>query len=357
MSAFEQLLQTLSEDSGDQNPIFHHLDIKSLCSLSQCSRTLRLLASAEHLWKGFCLARWSELQSVTLSGDPFPAWKSCFGRKSKEGETKLEDLMREFKDCDWYSCPNGHLYLIGECRLPMRMAKCATCGLPIGGRDHRMISHNKRLGSVWKPDLKEVHVEKIESTFRRMQGDLTTTADHVDVFEENHTQPITTTSSTTSASPAHHTPIRKGPLKFDDSNRKTSPRLAEDKRSKYSPSAFETPPRSAPHSSDLIKKSPPDLSGEEDPSEGSSDEHTSSTTVSVEGEDDPFRLESRLREEFQLKKESALREMFRTMGSSPARGVYESYSNTTTENAEENYSDLDGESLAEFPSDDELIGL
>jgi len=75
--------------------------------------------------------------------------------------------MKEFSECDWYACPNGHVYLIGECRydhllpslykkdiplistttfdrLPMTMAKCAACGAKIGGKSHMMLKSNEQ---------------------------------------------------------------------------------------------------------------------------------------------------------------------------------------------------------------------
>jgi hypothetical protein len=61
--------------------------------------------------------------------------------------------MAAFRNCDWYTCPNGHLYVIGECRLPMAMGKCPTCGERLGGKSHRMIENNRRLGRVERQGL------------------------------------------------------------------------------------------------------------------------------------------------------------------------------------------------------------
>ena len=36
----------------------------------------------------------------------------------------------------WYRCPRGHPYTVGECGKPMQSAKCAQCGAPIGGNNH-----------------------------------------------------------------------------------------------------------------------------------------------------------------------------------------------------------------------------
>ena len=36
----------------------------------------------------------------------------------------------------WYKCPNGHLYVVGECGRPMEQSICPDCGAGIGGREH-----------------------------------------------------------------------------------------------------------------------------------------------------------------------------------------------------------------------------
>nr|RBQ87343.1 hypothetical protein FVER53263_00185 [Fusarium verticillioides] len=37
----------------------------------------------------------------------------------------------------WYNCVNGHPFAIGECGMPMEVARCPECGAPIGGTSHR----------------------------------------------------------------------------------------------------------------------------------------------------------------------------------------------------------------------------
>ncbi|XP_058262202.1 E3 ubiquitin-protein ligase rnf213-beta isoform X1 [Hemibagrus wyckioides] len=46
----------------------------------------------------------------------------------KEGNLKL------------YYCKNGHLSVVGECGKPMIVAKCDTCKVPIGGRNHNAVA-------------------------------------------------------------------------------------------------------------------------------------------------------------------------------------------------------------------------
>ncbi|XP_072523911.1 E3 ubiquitin-protein ligase rnf213-beta [Salminus brasiliensis] len=38
-----------------------------------------------------------------------------------------------------YLCRNGHPCLVGECGKPVALAKCDTCGVPIGGENHRPV--------------------------------------------------------------------------------------------------------------------------------------------------------------------------------------------------------------------------
>ena len=44
-----------------------------------------------------------------------------------------------------YKCPNGHIYLIGECGRPMEESKCPDCGAKIGGREHIPVRNNTQV--------------------------------------------------------------------------------------------------------------------------------------------------------------------------------------------------------------------
>lgn len=44
----------------------------------------------------------------------------------------------------WYNCPNGHMYVIGECGGAMEESKCPNCGAVIGGGDHQIAAGNTR---------------------------------------------------------------------------------------------------------------------------------------------------------------------------------------------------------------------
>ncbi|KAF2632130.1 P-loop containing nucleoside triphosphate hydrolase protein [Macroventuria anomochaeta] len=40
----------------------------------------------------------------------------------------------------WYNCINGHPFAIGECGMPMQLARCPECGEPVGGQSHRAVA-------------------------------------------------------------------------------------------------------------------------------------------------------------------------------------------------------------------------
>eukprot|EP01084_Bolivina_argentea_P020001 37223_1 len=129
--------------------ICSYLDIQSLCRISVCNKEFNWISSSEDIWKPLCLNKWPELKMASsLKNDPFPIYKSCYKRKASVESTSMQDLMKIFGRCDWYSCPNGHLYAIGECRMAVMMSKCPECGEPIGGRFHRHLDTNHRIGAV-----------------------------------------------------------------------------------------------------------------------------------------------------------------------------------------------------------------
>ncbi|KAJ5926867.1 hypothetical protein N7516_008640 [Penicillium verrucosum] len=39
----------------------------------------------------------------------------------------------------WYNCINGHPFAIGECGMPMELARCPECGAHIGGHNHQAV--------------------------------------------------------------------------------------------------------------------------------------------------------------------------------------------------------------------------
>jgi len=59
----------------------------------------------------------------------------------EEMKAVYDAMRREFGGTGhWYHCMNGHLFTIGECGMPMRLARCPQCGAQIGGQNHRAVA-------------------------------------------------------------------------------------------------------------------------------------------------------------------------------------------------------------------------
>eukprot|EP01095_Lingulamoeba_sp_RSL-Kostka_P006053 TRINITY_DN1862_c1_g1_i1.p1 TRINITY_DN1862_c1_g1~~TRINITY_DN1862_c1_g1_i1.p1 ORF type:complete len:363 (+),score=99.97 TRINITY_DN1862_c1_g1_i1:78-1166(+) len=118
------------------------------------------LCESDLIWKSLSINTFPEL--VHRSEDK--EWKDCYKRKFKEGITTFDDICSEIKRISWYICPNGHLYSIGECRLPMVVSRCPTCKVRVGGKSHRMLRDNKRLvDEQIKKKLRSKDINKLNS--------------------------------------------------------------------------------------------------------------------------------------------------------------------------------------------------
>jgi len=120
----------LLSDNFEDSVLLHilsFLDPKELVLLSSISRRLWKMSLSDQLWKPLAIQVWPELEMATQVDD----WNLLYRRKSEyllfkfrtnpspkgaEKATEYKHLMKEFSECDWYACPNGHVYLIGECR-------------------------------------------------------------------------------------------------------------------------------------------------------------------------------------------------------------------------------------------------
>ncbi|KAF2647305.1 P-loop containing nucleoside triphosphate hydrolase protein [Lophiostoma macrostomum CBS 122681] len=57
---------------------------------------------------------------------------------SEERRAVLAAMAKEFRGTGhWYTCVNGHPFSVGECGMPMQLARCPQCDSPIGGQHHR----------------------------------------------------------------------------------------------------------------------------------------------------------------------------------------------------------------------------
>lgn len=56
---------------------------------------------------------------------------------SEEEMMVIRAMAEEFLGSGhWYYCVNGHPFTIGDCGMPMELARCPECGQQIGGQDH-----------------------------------------------------------------------------------------------------------------------------------------------------------------------------------------------------------------------------
>ena len=62
----------------------------------------------------------------------------------QEGGWRREDFM-SFLQGHLYQCPNGHMYVIGNCGGAMQRARCPECGAVIGGQSHRLYEGNRNV--------------------------------------------------------------------------------------------------------------------------------------------------------------------------------------------------------------------
>ncbi|GAB1742004.1 hypothetical protein NU219Hw_g7399t1 [Hortaea werneckii] len=79
------------------------------------------------------------------------------GISSSEMRMVVAAMAKEFRGTGhWYRCVNGHPFTVGECGMPMQLARCPTCGEGIGGQHHR-------------PTAGVQHANDIEERFGRME--------------------------------------------------------------------------------------------------------------------------------------------------------------------------------------------
>lgn len=64
---------------------------------------------------------------------------------SEERRAVLTAMATEFRGTGhWYFCENRHPFTVGECGMPMEMARCPQCNAQVGGRDHEAVEGVRR---------------------------------------------------------------------------------------------------------------------------------------------------------------------------------------------------------------------
>nr|GAT43007.1 predicted protein [Mycena chlorophos] len=80
-------------------------------------------------------------------------WRSLelsISRRSFYQPVSLDEKMKIVKALQlshtghFYTCPQGHVYVIGECGGAMQRSRCPECGASIGGSNHNLDSTNRR---------------------------------------------------------------------------------------------------------------------------------------------------------------------------------------------------------------------
>ncbi|KAK3614182.1 hypothetical protein LTR56_027418 [Elasticomyces elasticus] len=60
------------------------------------------------------------------------------GVSTSEMKMVVAAMAKEFRGTGhWYRCANGHPFTVGECGMPMQLARCPGCGAGIGGQNHQ----------------------------------------------------------------------------------------------------------------------------------------------------------------------------------------------------------------------------
>lgn len=59
-------------------------------------------------------------------------------------EKQIFEILSITNGTCWYECPNGHVYTIGGCGMPMEVAVCPECKSLIGGTDHLMVNKENK---------------------------------------------------------------------------------------------------------------------------------------------------------------------------------------------------------------------
>ena len=93
------------------------------------------------IWAPFTsgqVAVWKELNAELR--------KSVTGLGVSEVERKEILAAMGLGQGHWYTCPNGHVYAIGDCGGAREESRCPECGERIGGTSHRL-HHTNRIAT------------------------------------------------------------------------------------------------------------------------------------------------------------------------------------------------------------------
>ncbi|KAF8250326.1 P-loop containing nucleoside triphosphate hydrolase protein [Wilcoxina mikolae CBS 423.85] len=119
-------LELCHSPDPDANPEKAKLITIEKNNLDRCLEIINAQPSAEYLREDVQKAR------VLIGGGTFYSFVS-----SEEKAAVYQAMAREFGGTGhWYYCQNGHPFTVGECGMPMQLARCSECDAPVGGQSH-----------------------------------------------------------------------------------------------------------------------------------------------------------------------------------------------------------------------------
>ncbi|XP_013401833.1 NFX1-type zinc finger-containing protein 1-like [Lingula anatina] len=154
--------RTLSEYQSDQL-------VKEVQRLTLAGSLFQILISIISQFKGNPVENKEEMDRLTEHGnEAMGGFKQINTRhppteETLESVTRLISSLKQYSGPDteslklvvkamdfgpqshWYKCPNGHIYCVTECGMPMEESVCPECQEVIGGENHRLRSDNQEV--------------------------------------------------------------------------------------------------------------------------------------------------------------------------------------------------------------------
>lgn len=143
-----QLGRASSKQEQRRHSLLESIGVK--CTPTSADKELGIAAALQ--WAQILIKSRSPLGQASLLCDAVlqlePGWPQAQAlKKMLENTTQRSEVIavmtREVGGRGhWYQCPNGHLYVVGECGGPMQTATCPECRAVIGGTQHRPAEGN-----------------------------------------------------------------------------------------------------------------------------------------------------------------------------------------------------------------------
>lgn len=140
LKADQLLLSTKTANTKRQNDLSH--DGAALSAIvDEMSELINSLPGSfrlKHTREMEALARRLDMLRARAAGQTY--YEPMTPDDLREVRTAMQ---REFIGSGhWYRCPNGHMYSVGECGMPMERAVCPECGATVGGANHLSAAGN-----------------------------------------------------------------------------------------------------------------------------------------------------------------------------------------------------------------------